>query len=109
MQVNDRNAPLASPGGRRRWIVVSLLFAAMVINYVDRQMIGVLKPTLIGRVRLDRDGLRRHRLLVPGGLCRGLSAVGADGGRIGARWGFGIAFVIWQIGLHRCMGRRSAI
>ena len=32
--------------GRRRWIVVGLLFTAMVFNYVDRQMIGVLKPTL---------------------------------------------------------------
>ena len=26
--------------GRVRWIVVLLLFAATVINYVDRQMIG---------------------------------------------------------------------
>ena len=30
--------------GRYRWVVVALLFTAMVINYVDRQMIGVLKP-----------------------------------------------------------------
>ena len=31
---------------RYRWLVVTLLFMAMVINYVDRQTIGVLKPTL---------------------------------------------------------------
>src|SRR5689334_21885285 len=30
--------------GRYRWVVVALLFVAMVINYIDRQMIGVLKP-----------------------------------------------------------------
>lgn len=32
--------------GKYRWIIMWLLFAAMVINYVDRQMIGFLKPTL---------------------------------------------------------------
>ena len=32
--------------GRYRWVVVALLFAATAINYIDRQMIGVLKPTL---------------------------------------------------------------
>ena len=39
----------ASPAlkvGRVRWIIVALLFAATAINYVDRQMIGLLKPTL---------------------------------------------------------------
>ena len=30
-----RQAPAESPGGRR-WIVVSLLFAAMLVNYVNR-------------------------------------------------------------------------
>ncbi len=31
--------------GNYRWVVVALLFTALVINYVDRQHIGVLKPT----------------------------------------------------------------
>ena len=35
------------PSGKYRWVVVWLLFAAMVINYVDRQALGVLKPTLM--------------------------------------------------------------
>ena len=29
-----------------RWTICALIFAATVINYIDRQMIGVLKPTL---------------------------------------------------------------
>ena len=32
--------------GRFRWVICALLFAATAINYVDRQIIGVLKPTL---------------------------------------------------------------
>ena len=32
--------------GRYRWIICALLFFAATINYVDRQVIGLLKPTL---------------------------------------------------------------
>ena len=32
--------------GRRRWIICTLLFFAATVNYVDRQVIGILKPTL---------------------------------------------------------------
>ena len=32
--------------GNYRWVVVALLFFATTINYLDRQIIGLLKPTL---------------------------------------------------------------
>ena len=32
--------------GQRRWAIVALSFAAIMLNYVDRQMIALLKPTL---------------------------------------------------------------
>jgi len=35
-----------SSAGRYRWTVCALLFFATTINYVDRQVIGLLKPTL---------------------------------------------------------------
>src|SRR5688572_16865080 len=35
--------------GRRRWLICTLLFFAATINYVDRQVIGILKPTLAGQ------------------------------------------------------------
>ena len=35
-----------SPGGRTRWVICMLLLLATTINYVDRQIIGILKPTL---------------------------------------------------------------
>jgi ACS family hexuronate transporter-like MFS transporter len=30
-----------------RWIIVVLLFTATTINYLDRQIIGLLKPILL--------------------------------------------------------------
>ena len=32
--------------GRYRWLICALLFLATTINYIDRQVVGVLKPTL---------------------------------------------------------------
>ena len=31
---------------RHRWVICSLLFAGATINYIDRQVLAVLKPTL---------------------------------------------------------------
>ena len=38
-------APVQS-GGSFRWVICALLFFAATINYIDRQVIGILKPTL---------------------------------------------------------------
>jgi ACS family hexuronate transporter-like MFS transporter len=34
-----------------RWVICALLFFAATINYVDRQVIGILKPTLVAEFR----------------------------------------------------------
>src|SRR3546814_11361645 len=36
----------APPPGRFRWAICALLFFVITINYVDRQVIGVLKPVI---------------------------------------------------------------
>ena len=37
---------MRQPMGRYRWVVVTLLFFATTINYLDRQVIGLLKDNL---------------------------------------------------------------
>ena len=32
--------------GKYRWVICALLLFGAVINYIDRQVIGILKPTL---------------------------------------------------------------
>jgi len=34
------------PIGRVRWTICALLFAASTINYIDRQVLGILAPDL---------------------------------------------------------------
>jgi len=45
VQVGDERMPIAAVG-HQRWIICALLFFASTVNYVDRQVIGLLKPTL---------------------------------------------------------------
>ena len=37
---------VAPPAGRVRWVICALLFTATPINYIDRQVLGILAPTL---------------------------------------------------------------
>ena len=39
-------ATLAPPRLRYRWTICALLFVVTTINYVDRQVLGILAPTL---------------------------------------------------------------
>ncbi|MGJ3626708.1 MFS transporter [Sphingomonas sp. MMS24-JH45] len=46
------SAPAAPirPASNVRWVICALLFLATTINYIDRQIIGILKPTLQGEL-----------------------------------------------------------
>ncbi len=41
---------------RRRWLIIAVIFIAIVFNYVDRQIVSVLKPVLKGEFGLDDRG-----------------------------------------------------
>src|SRR4051794_37850161 len=37
-----------------RWYIAALLFTATVINYIDRQVIGVVKPRIMAELHLNQ-------------------------------------------------------
>lgn len=41
---------------KRRWLIVAVIFLAIVFNYVDRQIVSILKPTLKEAFSLGDDG-----------------------------------------------------
>jgi hypothetical protein len=47
--------------GRVRWTVCAMLFVATSINYMDRQVIAILKPTLEHSIGMTGARLRLHR------------------------------------------------
>ena len=95
------------PSGKYRWVVVWLLFAAMVINYVDRQALGVLKPTLMAEFGWTETNFADIIFWFQFAYAISYLLWGRLVDKIGARWGFGIAFVIWQIAFIAHAGIRS--
>jgi ACS family hexuronate transporter-like MFS transporter len=84
--------------GRYRWVVVALLFVAMIINYIDRQMIGVLKPGYL-QPEFGWSETDYANIVTWFQAAYALSYLffGRFVDRIGAKWGLGIAFTIWTI------------
>ncbi len=87
----------AAAVGRYRWVIVALLFTAMVINYVDRQTIGLLKGDLSKEFGWTETDYADLVFWFQGAYALSYLAFGRIVDRIGARWGFGVAFLIWQI------------
>jgi ACS family hexuronate transporter-like MFS transporter len=93
----DTSLPPGVRVGNTRWVVVTLLFFAMVINYVDRQTIGILKPTLSKEFGWNESDYANLVFWFQASYAVSYLVFGRVMDRLGARWGFGLAFFIWQI------------
>ena len=82
--------------GRRRWLVLSLIFAITVINFIDRQTLSVLAPVL--RKALDLSNTEYGRIVsaLQFGLMSGEFPVGYLMDRWGARLGMSAAVLWWS-------------
>jgi ACS family hexuronate transporter-like MFS transporter len=93
--------------GRFRWVIVALMFAAMVINYVDRQTIGLLKGNLTKEFGWSEGSYADIVFWFQASYAVSYLVFGRVIDRIGARWGFGAAFAIWQVAHLLHAGARS--
>jgi len=83
--------------GRFRWTICGLLFLAATINYVDRQVIGILKPTLqaeFGWSEIDYGDIVFAFQLA---YAIGFLFAGRIIDRLGTKKGFSLALIIWSL------------
>ncbi len=98
--MSDENTVAYSAGikiGRFRWVICTLLFFAATVNYIDRQVIGILKPTLateFGWSELDYSWIV---FAFQTAYAVGLLFVGKLMDKIGTKRGFAIAIVVWSV------------
>jgi ACS family hexuronate transporter-like MFS transporter len=80
-----------------RWTICALLFAATTINYVDRQVIGILAPTL--QRELGWTEVQYGQIVSWFSLAYGIGFLGMGRllDRIGVRKGFAISIVAWSL------------
>ena len=82
--------------GRVRWGICALLFCASTINYVDRQVLGILKPTLQAQLGWSEVA---YGIIVGAfqlAYAIGLVAAGRFVDRVGTRLGFAVAITVWS-------------
>jgi ACS family hexuronate transporter-like MFS transporter len=82
--------------GYFRWTICALLFFATTINYIDRQVIGILKPTLsteLGWSEIDYSNIVFAFQLA---YAIGLLFVGRMMDWLGTRKGFSFALIFWS-------------
>ncbi|WP_062344781.1 MFS transporter [Novosphingobium sp. CCH12-A3] len=91
-------AAASAKAGRYRWVIVALLFAATAVNYIDRQMIGVLKPTLVAEFGWSETDFAQIVFWFQVAYAIGYIGFGRIVDVVGAKLGYTIAIVIWTAG-----------
>ena len=85
-----------SSPGRYRWTVVALLFFATSINYLDRQVIGLLKPTLETQFAWTETDYSHIVMAFSAAYAVGLLLFGRLIDRIGTKKGYTLSLVAWS-------------
>ena len=80
-----------------RWIIVSLLFAATTINYVDRQIIGLLKPILETEFNWTETDFAHIVMAFTTAYAIGLLLIGRLIDKLGTRIGYVFIICLWSV------------
>jgi ACS family hexuronate transporter-like MFS transporter len=96
-------APLASLAeatpriGHYRWVICALLFFASTINYVDRQVIGILEKDLRTIIGWTPVGYGNIVAAFNAAYALGLLVSGRLIDRFGTKTGYSLAIVVWSL------------
>lgn len=83
--------------GNYRWIVCSLLFFATTINYLDRQVVGLLKPVLEKELNWTETDYSYIVMAFTASYALGLLLFGRLIDKIGSKLGYTISITVWSI------------
>ena len=89
--------PATTRVGRVRWAICGLLFLAATINYIDRQVIGILKTTLQGEFGWSEIDYSDIVFSFQLAYAIGFIFAGRLMDRVGTKIGFGIALTVWSV------------
>lgn len=87
----------AAPGGRFRWTICSLLFVATTINYIDRQVLGILAPDLQKAIGWSEIEYGYIVVAFQAAYALGLPLFGRFIDRYGTKLGYTISIFGWSV------------
>ena len=83
--------------GSFRWTICGLLFLAATINYIDRQVIGILKPTLQAQFGWSEIDYGDMVFAFQTAYAIGFIFAGRLMDRVGTKIGYSIALTVWSL------------
>lgn len=81
-----------------RWMILFMLFAATTINYLDRQILSILKPILDVELGWTDAQYGMIMSIFQASYAIGLTMFGWIIDKYGARMGFAISIIWWSVG-----------
>ena len=83
--------------GRYRWLVCALLFFATTVNYMDRQILSLLKPILDNELKWTNAQFGMVNAAFQAAYAVGLLSFGALIDRVGTKIGYAVSISAWSL------------
>ncbi|HOK98054.1 MAG TPA: MFS transporter [Bacteroidales bacterium] len=91
-----------------RWTICALVFFATTINYLDRQVIAILKPILEGEIGLNEIDYGYVVMAFQVAYAVGMIFAGRLIDAVGTRMGYALALIFWSVAAMLHAFARSA-
>ena len=83
--------------GHYRWRIIALLFFATTINYIDRQVLGMLKPIITDDIHISEADYGYIVSAFQAAYAIGLLFIGRVIDKFGTRISYAVAIVVWSL------------
>jgi ACS family hexuronate transporter-like MFS transporter len=97
--ITEPAAEKPSTIGNYRWFICALLFFAATVNYADRNVIGLLKPTLQEQFHWSEIDYSNIIFCFQLAYAIGLLAIGRVIDWLGTKKGFSLSVLVWSVAL----------
>jgi MFS transporter, ACS family, hexuronate transporter len=94
--MSDANA-IKVKVGNHRWTICALLFFATTINYIDRQVLGILAPVLQNEIGWNEIEYGYIVTAFQAAYALGMILVGRLMDKLGTKIGYSVAMAVWSI------------
>ncbi len=80
-----------------RWVICALLFTAALVNYMDRQVLGLLKPILSERFHWSEEAYANIVVAFQAAYAIGQTLIGPFIEMVGTKLAYTCAVVVWSL------------
>jgi ACS family hexuronate transporter-like MFS transporter len=94
---SPRDGAIGKPKTSYRWLICALLFTITTVNYMDRNILGVLKPTIQGDLKFSETDFGNIIFFFSLAYAFGYAGMGWLTDKVGVRIGLAIAATLWCV------------